>query len=60
LSLTIEGGGPVRREPFPTRIQISAEELQGVIDLIKRCIEKGEASDRYGGIDVRAFEDEFV
>lgn len=60
MSLAIQGGEPVRKEPFPARIQIGSEEMRAVIDLMKRCMDNGGAFDRYGGVEVDAFEDEFA
>ena len=36
------------------------EELQAVVDLIKACIAEGGAFDRYGGVNVDAYEKEFA
>lgn len=60
LSLAIEGGEPVRKKPFPPRIQIGSEEQQAVMDLMNGYAEKGGAFDRYGGIEVDTFEEEFA
>ncbi|OYT43546.1 hypothetical protein B6U84_05855 [Candidatus Bathyarchaeota archaeon ex4484_40] len=51
---------PVRKEPFPPRIQIGQEELEAVVNLMKRCMREGGAFDRYGGTEVDAFEEEFA
>lgn len=58
--LAIEGGSPVRTEPFPTRIQIDQREIEAVIGLLKRVSEQGGAFDRYGGVEVDAYEQEFA
>jgi len=60
LSLAIEGGERVRRDPFPPRIQMGPEELQAVLDLMKGYMAGGGAFERYGGVHVDAFEKEFA
>ena len=60
MRLAIEGGEPVRKEPFPPRIQIGQEELEAVVNLMERCMREGGAFDRYGGTEVDAFEEEFA
>jgi perosamine synthetase len=60
LSLAIEGGERVRKEPFPPRIQVGPEELQAVVDLMKGYMAIGGAFDRYGGTQVEAYEKEFA
>ena len=60
MSLAINGGTPVRKEPFPPRIMIGEEEQQAVIDIMKECRTKGGSFDRYGGTQVDAFEKEFA
>ena len=58
--LAIEGGSPVRTEPFPTRIQIDEREIEAVLGLLRRVSEHGGAFDRYGGVEVDAYEQEFA
>ncbi|NPV08822.1 MAG: DegT/DnrJ/EryC1/StrS family aminotransferase [Anaerolineae bacterium] len=58
--LAIEGGSPVRQEPFPTRIQIDEREIEAVLALLRRVADQGGAFDRYGGTEVDAYEQEFA
>jgi len=58
--LAIDGGTPVRTEPFPARIQIDQREIDAVMALMKRAAEGGGAFDRYGGTEVDAYEQEFA
>ncbi|MGI6208213.1 MAG: DegT/DnrJ/EryC1/StrS family aminotransferase [Anaerolineae bacterium] len=58
--LAIEGGSPVRQEPFPARIQIDEREIEAVLGLLRRVAEHGGAFDRYGGTEVDAYEQEFA
>ena len=58
--LAIDGGSKVREKPFPARIQIDDREINAVMSLLKRVSESGGAFDRYGGIEVDAYEQEFA
>ena len=62
--LAIEGGEPIRKTPFPPRIQIGSEELQAVMELMKAATVGPLNFDRYanlgGGVHVNAFEREFA
>ena len=59
-SLAIDGGTPVRSEPFPARIQIDQREIDAVLALLQRVARSGGAFDRYGGTEVDAYEAEFA
>jgi len=58
--LAIDGGTPVRAERFPPRMQIGDEEVEAVNAVLERCRTQGGAFDRYGGIEVDAYEREFA
>jgi len=58
--LAVNGGSPVRAEPFPPRVQIGEEEVAAVNAAMDRCRAEGGAFDRYGGIEVDAYEREFA
>lgn len=58
--LAIDGGTPVRTDPFPARIQMDERELQAVVDLIRASTTGGLTLDRYGGVHVDAYEREFA
>jgi len=58
--LAIDGGTPVRTEPFPARVQMDKRELQAVIDLVEKSTTGALAFDRYGGEHVDAYEREFA
>jgi len=60
LSLAVNGGEPVRKEPFPPRIQMGSEELEAVTNLMTKHMVSGGAFDRYGGTEVDALEKEFA
>ena len=60
MALAIDGGTPVRAEPLPARIQMTDEELQAVVDLVKRGTTGALTFDRYGGEHVDAYEQEFA
>lgn len=57
--LAIDGGTPVRTEPFPPRRLISEEEKSAAIEVFDESIEKGEAFG-YVGRRVYLFEREFA
>ena len=46
--LAIDGGAPVRTEPWPTRVQIDDREINAVMALMTAA-KAGGAFDRYGG-----------
>lgn len=58
--LAVDGGRPVRAERFPARIQIGDEEVAAVNAVLERCRTGGGAFDRYGGVEVDAYEREFA
>jgi len=58
--LAIEGGKPVRKSPMPARIMFDEREKRAVLRLFKREMEKGGGFDRYGGVEVDAYEKEFA
>ncbi|MCD6519308.1 MAG: DegT/DnrJ/EryC1/StrS family aminotransferase [Anaerolineae bacterium] len=58
--LAIEGGSPVRTEPFPRRILIGEEEIEAVHQLLEKERTQGGGLDRYGGEHVDAYEREFA
>ncbi len=60
MTLAIDGGTPVRTEPFPARLQIDEREIEAVMELLQQCKEGGGAFDRYGGTHVDAYEREFA
>ncbi len=57
--LAIDGGKPVRTRPFPARKQIDKREILAVMELMLDA-EAGGAFDRYGGVHVDAYEQEFA
>lgn len=58
--LAIDGGVPIRVDPIPHRIVVGPEEREAVIGLLDREMAVGGGFDRYGGIEVDAFEAEFA
>lgn len=58
--LAIDGGTPVRTAPMPPRLLIGMEERQAVMDLFDREAVQGGGFDRYGGVEVDAYEREFA
>jgi len=58
--LAIDGGTPVRQDPFPARLQIDEREIEAVLALLRQAAEGGGAFDRYGGTEVDAYEQEFA
>jgi len=60
VKLAIEGGRPVRSEPFPPRVLFGQEEKRVLLELLEREMKEGGGFDRYGGIHVDAFEREFA
>jgi perosamine synthetase len=59
-ALAIDGGTPVRTAPTPNRLVIGAEERAAVLALLDREMAHGGGFDRYGGMEVDAFEAEFA
>lgn len=57
--LAIEGGTPVRSEPWPGRVQIDDREIEAVMDLMTAAKEGG-AFDRYAGELVDEYEQKFA
>jgi perosamine synthetase len=58
--LAIDGGSPVRKGPNPTRLLIGKEERDAVMALFDRVMTAGAGFDRYGGVEVDAYEKEFA
>lgn len=58
--LAINGGVPVRKEPFPPRIMFGEEEKQAILEVVEKTMNGNQALDRYGGIHVDAYEKEFA
>ena len=58
--LAIEGGEPIRAEPFPRRIVVGEEEIDAVHGLMQKERTNGGGFDRYGGEHVDAYEQEFA
>ena len=58
--LALEGGEPVRREPWPRRVQFGEEELNAVIEVMKSSMEDSGKLWRMGGTKTKDFETEFA
>ena len=58
--LAIEGGVPVRSDPFPRRTLIGEEEIDALHLLLEKERTQGGGFDRYGGEHVDAYEREFA
>ncbi len=58
--LAIEGGTPLRTEPFPRRVLIGEEEIAALHALLEKERTQGGGFDRYGGEQVDAYEREFA
>ncbi|MBN1444852.1 MAG: DegT/DnrJ/EryC1/StrS family aminotransferase [Candidatus Omnitrophica bacterium] len=58
--LAMEGGKPVRSKPMPLRVMFGDVEKKAVLKLFEKAIAKGAAFDRYGGVEVDAYEKEFA
>ncbi len=58
--LAIDGGKPVRAKPMPARIMFDRVEKRAVLGLFDKAIKGGGAFDRYGGVEVEAYENEFA
>jgi perosamine synthetase len=59
-TLAIDGGFPVRSEPFPQRLLIGEEEIDALHALLEKERTQGGGFDRYGGEHVDAYEREFA
>ena len=59
-TLALDGGTPVRTEPFPRRILIGEEEIETLHNLLEKERTRGGGLDRYGGEHVDAYEREFA
>ncbi len=57
--LAVDGGTPVRVEPWPPRIQIDDREVEAVMRVMEAA-KQGNPFERYGGVEVDAFEEEFA
>lgn len=58
--LAIEGGTPVRTTPFAMRDQIDDREVAAINRVVERARTEGGAFERYGGVEVDAYEQEFA
>lgn len=58
--LAIDGGTPVRTTPFPMRDQIDDREIAAIARVVERARTEGGAFERYGGVEVDAYEQEFA
>ena len=58
--LAIDGGTPVRSDPFPRRVVIGEEEIAALHALLEKERAQGGGLDRYGGEHVDAYEREFA
>jgi perosamine synthetase len=58
--LAIDGGTPVRTAPFPMRDQIDEREIEAINRVVQRARTEGGAFERYGGVEVDAYEQEFA
>ncbi len=57
--LAINGGTPLRQEPWPPRLQIDDREIEAVMRVMEAA-KKGSPFERYGGVEVDAYEVEFA
>ena len=58
--LAIDGGTPLRTDPFPRRVLIGDEEVDALHALLEKERMSGGGFDRYGGEQVDAYEHEFA
>ncbi|MCM8820508.1 MAG: DegT/DnrJ/EryC1/StrS family aminotransferase [Candidatus Omnitrophica bacterium] len=58
--LAIEGGRPVRKKGMPPRIMFDEKEKIAALRVIEKCLKGNQALDRYGGVEVDAYEKEFA
>lgn len=59
-TLAIDGGTPVRTAPFPMRDQIDDREVAAIMRVVEVARTGGAAFERYGGVEVDAYEAEFA
>lgn len=59
-TLAIDGGTPVRSTPMPNRIVLGTADRAAAITVLEREMEEGGGLDRYGGVEVDAYEREFA
>lgn len=57
--LAINGGPKVREQPWPERLQIDDREVDAVMRVMEAA-KKGNPFERYGGVEVDTFEQEFA
>jgi len=57
--LAVNGGTPLRQEPWPARIQIDDREVEAVMRVMEAA-KRGSPFERYGGVEVDAYEVEFA
>ena len=58
--LAIEGGAPVRTEPWPRRVQFGEEEVEAVNEIMREALENSMKLWRKGGERCIKFEEEFA
>ncbi len=58
--IAIDGGIPVRARPMPARVMLGETEKKAVLKLFRKVMTFGGAFDRYGGVEVDAYEREFA
>ncbi|MDD3726663.1 MAG: DegT/DnrJ/EryC1/StrS family aminotransferase [Candidatus Ratteibacteria bacterium] len=58
--LAIEGGMPVRKQYIPERIMFDEREKKAALRVIEKTMNGPQALDRYGGVEVDAYEKEFA
>lgn len=54
------GKKPVRTKPMPPRIMFDEREKKAALRVIEKTMSGGQALDRYGGVEVEAYEKEFA
>ncbi|MFQ6131568.1 MAG: DegT/DnrJ/EryC1/StrS family aminotransferase [Armatimonadota bacterium] len=59
-ALAIDGGPPVRRDPFPPRVQIGQEELEAATRVLRASMEGPERLFRYAGEEADSLEREWA
>lgn len=57
--LAVNGGTPLRTEPWPARLQIDDREIEAVMRVLEKA-KSGQTIERYGGVEVDAYEVEFA
>ncbi|HPP30248.1 MAG TPA: DegT/DnrJ/EryC1/StrS family aminotransferase [bacterium] len=58
--LAVEGGTPVRKRYMPERIMFDNREKKAALRVIEKTMKGPQALDRYGGVEVDAYEKEFA